>query len=118
MGRRPDGALEHDIMTVLWGTREPLQPGDVKERLKTDLAYTSVATVLGRLHAKGLVERTESGRAFGYVAKVDESELAARRIKDVLSSASNRSAVIAGFVGSLSKRDAKALREMLEKSER
>ncbi len=118
MGRRPDGALEHDIMTVLSGTREPLQPGDVKERFRTDLAYTSAATVLGRLHAKGLLERTGSGRAFGYLAKVDESELAARRINDVLSAASNRSAVIAGFFGSLSRRDANALRKMLDESER
>ena len=116
MVKRPDGALEHDIMTVLWSARRPLLPGEIKQRLTNDLAYTSVATVLGRLRVKGLVERAESGRAFAYHAVVDESELATRRIGDVLSSASDRTAVLAGFVGSLSKREAKALRTMLDGS--
>ena len=118
MARRADGALEHEIMAVLWSSERPLQPGEIKDRLTTELAYTSVATVLGRLHAKGLVERAEAGRAFAYAAIVNESELAARRIGDVLSSANDRIAVLAGFVGSLSKRDAKALRKMLDESGR
>jgi predicted transcriptional regulator len=118
MAKRPDGTLEHDIMTVLWSAEGPLQPGEIKERLATELAYTSVATVLGRLHAKGLVDRSTSGRAFAYAAIVDESELAARRIRAVLSSASDRTAVLAGFVGSLSKREAKALRTMLDENDR
>ena len=80
MSKRPDGALEHDIMTVLWNARRPLQPGEIKERLAIDLAYTSVATVLGRLQAKGLVTRSESGRAFAYEAALAESE---RHIKDL-----------------------------------
>ena len=118
MAKRPDGALEHDIMKVLWAAKRPLQPGEIKDLLATHLAYTSVATVLGRLQTKGLVERTESGRAFAYRASVAESELAARRIGDVLSSASDRTAALAGFVGSLSKRDATALRELLDKGGR
>jgi predicted transcriptional regulator len=114
MTKRPDGALEHDILTVLWGAAEPLQPADVKTRLGTDLAYTSVATVLGRLHDKGLVERLPAGRAFAYRAVVDEAQLAARRIDDVLSTANDRTAVLARFVGTLSKRDARALRKLLD----
>lgn len=113
MAKRPDGALEHDIMAVLWVAEGPLHPGDIKLRLGTTLAYTSVATVLGRLHVKGLVRRTESGRAFAYEACVDESQLAVRRIGEVLSSASDKGQVLAGFVGSLSKKDIKALRAML-----
>lgn len=118
MTKRPDGALEHDIMAVLWSADGPLQPREIKDRLTTELAYTSVATVLGRLHAKGLVDRTEAGRAFAYSATVVESELAARRIGAVLSSASDRTAVLAGFVGSLSKRDAKALRKIFDENDR
>ena len=113
MAKRPDGALEHDIMAVLWMADGPLHPGDIKLRLGTTLAYTSVATVLGRLHMKGLVRRTESGRAFAYEACIDESQLAVRRIGEVLSSASDKGQVLAGFVGSLSKKDIKALRAML-----
>ena len=113
MAKRPDGALEHDIMAVLWMAEGPLHPGDIKLRLGTTLAYTSVATVLGRLHVKGLVRRTESGRAFAYEACIDESQLAVRRIGEVLSSASDKGQVLAGFVGSLSKKDITALRAML-----
>lgn len=113
MAKRPDGALEHDIMTVLWQADGPLQPGEIKERLTNTLAYNSVATVLSRLHVKGLVRRTESGRAFAYVACIDESRLAARRMGEVLSSASDKGQVLAGFVGGLSKKDIKALRAML-----
>jgi len=113
VAKRPDGALEHDIMTVLWSADAPLQPGEIKDRLATKLAYTSVATVLGRLHAKGLVRRIEAGRAFAYEACIDESRLAARRMGEVLSQASDKGQVLAGFVGSLSKKDIGALRAML-----
>ena len=118
MGRRPDGALEHEIMRVLWQARRPLQPSAVQSRLGGDLAYTSVATVLGRLHAKGLVSRKEAGRAFAYEAAIAEAEWAARRIGDVLSTASDRAAVLAGFVGTLSKREARALRALLDEAGR
>ena len=118
MTKRPDGALEHDILKVLWAADRALQPGEVKDLLDLDLAYTSVATVLTRLHAKGLVDRVESGRAFAYTAAFEESDLAARRIVDVLSSSSDRGAVLAGFVGRLSKRDANALRRLLGQDHR
>ena len=111
--KRADGALEHDILDVLWASAEPLLPAEIKGSLRYDLAYTSVATVLGRLHAKGLVERRMAGRAFTYQATLTESELASRRMNEVLSGTSDRSAALAGFAGSLSKRDAKALRAVL-----
>ncbi len=113
MAKRPDGALEHDIMAVLWAAESPLLPGEIRRRLNIELAYTSVATVLGRLYTKGLVRRTEAGRAFSYEACVDESQLAVRRIGEVFSSASDKGQVLAGFVGSLSKKDITALRAML-----
>ena len=116
MAKRPDGTLERDIMAVLWAADRPLQPGEVKDLLQADLAYTSVATVLGRLHAKGLVDRSETGRAFAYTAAVAEPELAARRIDEVLAATTDRRAALAGFVRSLSKRDANAVRAMLDES--
>jgi predicted transcriptional regulator len=118
MAKRPDGALEHDIMKVLWTSKRPLQPGQINDLLETHLAYTSVATVLGRLHAKGWVQRAESGRAYAYRAAVTESALVARRIGDLLASADDRRAVLAEFVGSLSKRDADAVRALLDKPRR
>lgn len=115
MTKRPDGALEHDVMAVLWDSDEPLQPGEVQRRLPAELAYTSVATVLGRLQTKGLVERTPAGRAFAYRAVLTEADLAAKRINDVLASSSDRSAVLARFVGTLSKREANRIIDLLQR---
>lgn len=114
MAKRPDGALEHEILSVLWASDIALQPGDIKERLPFDLAYTSVATVLGRLLKKGLLERDGAGRAYAYRAVVDESELASRRMRDVLMSSGDRSEVLAGFVKTLSKGDAAEVRRLLD----
>lgn len=113
MGRRPDGALERDVMEVLWRADGPVTPGQVRDQLETDLAYTTVMTVLGRLHAKGRAHRESQGRAFAYSAAVSESELAAEQMNVVLSSTSDRAGALGGFVGSLSKRDRAALRELL-----
>lgn len=114
MTRRPDGALEHDILEVLWRADRPLQPAEVNDRLPQLLAYTTVATILTRLHGKGLVEREPVGRAFAYRAVLDESELAAQRIDAVLADASDRSKVLVRFVDGLSKRDARLLRRLLD----
>lgn len=113
MSRRPDGALERDIMEVLWGSDEPLTPGEVRDRLDVDLAYTTVMTVLGRLHEKGRASREQRGRAFAYTAAVSESELAVEQMNAVLSSTTDREGALGGFVGGLSRRDRAALRRLL-----
>lgn len=102
-------------MAVLWASEGALLPAQIRERIPSDLAYTSVATVLGRLQAKGLVEREGLGRAFVYRAAVSEAEHAVRRMSDALDDASDRGQVLAGFVGSLSKKEARTLRGLLEK---
>ncbi len=118
MTRRPDGALEHDVLRVLWAADSPLLPAEINERLDAGYAYTSIATILTRLQAKGLVTRTASGRAYAYEAALQESELAARRIGELLDSSSDRSQVLAEFISTLSSRDTKAVRSMLEQSAR
>ena len=114
MTRRPDGALEHEVLSVLWASEADLSPGEVQRALSGQLAYTSVATVLGRLYDKGLVTRTASGRAFVYRAVVSESDLAARRMGDLLAATSDRNEVLARFVGELSAREARQLRRLLD----
>jgi predicted transcriptional regulator len=116
MTRRPDGALENDVLRVLWAADGPLLPGAINERLDGGYAYTSVATILSRLQAKGLVERTSSGRAFAYSAVVDEPDLVVRRISELLDASSNRTQVLSRFIGGLSRRDATAIRAMLDKA--
>jgi predicted transcriptional regulator len=114
MTKRPDGQLEYDVLGVLWASDAPVAPADVNERLNLGLAYTTVATVLTRLHAKGLVSREPSGRAYVYRAMIDETEFALRRIDDALAVTSDRSMVLARFVGRLSAREAAQLRTLLD----
>ncbi len=116
MGRRPDGALERDVMEVLWRADKPLTPAEVREQLDADLAYTTVMTILGRLHEKGRANRESRGRAFEYSPAVSESELAAEQMNAVLSSATDRVGALGGFVGVMSKGDRAALRRLLDAS--
>jgi predicted transcriptional regulator len=118
MSRRPDGALENDVLRVLWAAERPLLPSEIKDRLDAGYAYTSVATVLTRLQAKGLVERSPAGRAFAYEPCVDEPDLAVRRISELLDSSSDRSMVLSRFIGGLSAREAKAVKALLDSSDR
>ncbi len=114
MTKRPDGQLEYDVLQVLWAADRPVSPAEVNDQLGLGLAYTTVATVLTRLHAKGLVDRESTGRAFAYRATVDETEFALRRIDVALSAASDRSKVLAGFVGRLSDREVAQMRQLLD----
>ncbi len=113
MSRRPDGALERDIMEVLWGADEPLTPAEVSERLDVTLAYTTVMTVLGRLHEKGRAAREQRGRAFAYSAALSESELAGGQMNAVLASTADHVGALGGFIGGLSRRDRAVLRRLL-----
>ncbi len=114
MTRRPDGALETDVLRVLWAADEPLLPGEINARLNAGYAYTSVATILTRLQAKGLVVRSPAGRAYAYEAAVDEAGLAVRRISELLDASSDRAKVLSRFIDGLSPREAKAIRSILD----
>ena len=111
--RRAAGELESAVLGVLHAAGEPLSPGTVRERLGGDLAYTTVVTILSRLHAKGVLERARAGRAYLYAPVADEPGLAARRMATVLAAEPDREAVLARFVSSLSESDEQLLRRML-----
>ena len=116
MSRRPDGAFERDVLRVLWASDGPLLPGEINDRLDAGYAYTSVATILTRLQAKGLVARTPAGRAFAYEAVVDEPDLAVRRISELLDSSTDRAQVLTRFIGGLSPGEVDDIKQMLDKA--
>ena len=111
--RRGAGELEAAALAVLQASGTALTPGQVRERLGGRLAYTTVVTILSRLHAKGLLSRVRSGRAYAYAPVADEPGLAARRMRGVLESEDDREAVLARFVSGLSPADERLLRQML-----
>ena len=114
--RRPPGALEAEVMDVLRAAGAPLSPGQVRERLTArqleELSYSTVVTIVSRLHAKGLLARERAGRGFTYTT-VDEATLAASRMSQALGSGNDRDAVLSRFVSGLSGRDARLLRGLL-----
>jgi predicted transcriptional regulator len=112
-GRRAAGELEGAVLAVLQAAGSPLSPGQVRDRLGGDLAYTTVVTILSRLHAKSVLERRKAGRAFVYQPVADEPGLAARRMARVLDAEPDREAVLARFVSGLSNADEELLRRML-----
>ncbi|MBL7498025.1 BlaI/MecI/CopY family transcriptional regulator [Frankia sp. CNm7] len=112
--RRPPGDLERSVMDELQTAGRPLTPREVLARLEGDLAYTTVMTILFRLHAKGLLKRERTGRAFAYRPVADEPGLAVRRIHQILDEGPDREVVLSRFLGSLSKRDEQVLRRMLD----
>jgi predicted transcriptional regulator len=112
------GALEGEVLQVLWGAEEPLTPGQVLEALDGDLAYTTVMTILTRLWQKGLAERVKAGRAYAYTATVTEPDLLAGRMRDELDRSRDRLATMSRFVDGLDEDEAHLLRALLEAEER
>ena len=114
--RRGVGELEAEILGVLRAAGRPLSPGDVRERLDPrdghELSYSTVVTIVSRLHAKGLLSRERAGRGFAY-QPVDEASLQAGRMNVALAAGVDRDAVLSRFVSGLSDRDARLLRELL-----
>jgi predicted transcriptional regulator len=111
--RRGAGQLEGEVLGLLQRAGEPLSPGEVRERVGGRLAYTTVVTILSRLHAKGVLARRKSGRAYLYAPVADSSGLAARRMARVLDAEADREEVLARFVSGLSHGDEELLRRML-----
>jgi predicted transcriptional regulator len=111
--RRGAGELEAAALAVLQAAGTALTPGQVRERLGDRLAYTTVVTILSRLHAKGVLSRVRSGRAYAYAPVADEPGLAARRMRGVLEAEDDREAVLARFVSGLSPADERLLRRTL-----
>lgn len=129
--RRAAGALEAEIRAILREADGPLTPGEVRERLaqrqpggsppsseapadgpRGELSYSTVVTIVSRLHAKGLLARQRAGRGFTYTP-LDDASLAARRMSQALGSERDHDAVLSRFVSGLSSRDAGLLRELL-----
>ena len=61
--RRTSGSLESEVLAALWSAPAALTTAEVVEALNSGLAYTTVQTILTRLHGKGAVEREQAGRA-------------------------------------------------------
>ena len=118
--RRAPGTLEKQIWTLLVEAGQPLTAGEVRERLgeqapgQAPLAHTTVVTILGRLHTKGLLTRSLEGRAHRYAPATTSEGIAATRMHQALAGEGDHEAVLASFVSGLSGTDGALLRRLLD----
>lgn len=113
------GTLEAAVMRYLWQAEAPCTVRDVLSGLEhpTDpgraLAYTTVMTVMDRLHRKGLLTREPHGRAFLYRATESQGDHTATLMAEVLGETSDRSAALVHFARQLGEQERLALTEAL-----
>ncbi|MFR9800320.1 BlaI/MecI/CopY family transcriptional regulator [Streptomyces sp. MS06] len=112
--RRPNGAREAELLALLQQADDALTPGDVTDHLDGELSYSTVVTILTRMHAKNLLSRTPRGRAYAYAPVTDDAGFAARRMRTVLEERPDREVVLARFADALSDTDATLLRQLLD----
>jgi predicted transcriptional regulator len=96
------GSLEARVMRILWAS-PGLTVRDVASRLPRGRrrAYTTVMTVMNRLHEKGLLSRKLEDRAYVYSPKYSESEffqdLTQKRVQSLIAEFGD--VAVANFVG-------------------
>jgi predicted transcriptional regulator len=115
--RLPRGELEAQVMNALWESEQWMTPRDVHAAITTarrPLAYTTVMTTLVRLWSKEMLTRRVAGRAYAYRPVANRDEWAAQRMRDVLESSGDRLVALNYFVDSISAREAKQLRRVLD----
>lgn len=115
MKNRRLGELEHAIMDYVWKQNRPITVPEVHEHLlkKRELAYTSTMTVMTRLHAKGLLDRSEDRRPYTYWPALSREDYSAELMVGVLSELGNRKAALARFVERMGRKDAETLRGLV-----
>jgi predicted transcriptional regulator len=81
----PGGALEHAVLITLWELGRASAP-EIHRRVgePAGSVYTTTAKVLDRLHAKGLVTRERTGRAFVYMPAFKRSVVERARVIEAL----------------------------------
>jgi predicted transcriptional regulator len=115
--RRPAGALEGEVLAVLWAADTPLSPAQVQATLG-DLAYNTIHTILTRLYEKGQVRRVRHDGRPAYAPMKDAAQTAADQMRAALSTGIDRGKILANFVTDLSAADEAELRAALRRSRR
>ena len=110
------GDLEAVIMERMWAADGPRTVRDVHTDLTADrpLAYTTVMTVMDKLHRKGWLTREPAGRAYAYTPTVTRERYTADLMGEALAASSDRSATLVAFLDQLDPAEADQLRSALD----
>jgi predicted transcriptional regulator len=76
------GDLELQIMDIIWEREDYVSVSEIHEILyaKNKLAYTTIMTVMGNLHKKGVLKRIKEGKAYLYAPAKKRGEIAEKAI--------------------------------------
>ena len=83
MPEKPLTPLELEIMHILWDAG-PSTVSEVQPKLNSELAYTTVMTMLNVLLRKGKVKRVQDGRAFRYRPTVTRRKATGSALEDLI----------------------------------
>jgi predicted transcriptional regulator len=114
---RQQGELETLILNVLWSAKSPLTSQQVLDKANKDseLALTTILTVLSRLEDKELVVREPGeGRAFLFSAAQTREQHSADMMLQLLENQTNPALAFSHFTDGLTAAQLKALRKSLE----
>jgi predicted transcriptional regulator len=110
------GELETLVLEALWSSRDGLSVREVLELVKRrpPLAYTTILTVLDRLHDKDLVAREKEGKAFRYWARMSREQWLGDQAAEVLTRVrgGRDSAVLMAFLDSAERADPKLVERL------
>lgn len=109
------GPLERRVLEEVW-SRKSLTVRELLIDCKIRLAYTTVMTTLDRLFKKGLLDRTEEGRAYRYSARCAPADVprfvAVATMSRWIKSIGPSSLPLSYFVEAVSDQDVKLLDEL------
>ncbi|MBO3749653.1 BlaI/MecI/CopY family transcriptional regulator [Streptosporangiaceae bacterium NEAU-GS5] len=110
------GELESTIMDRLWSYRRPASVRDVLEDLRGDreIAYTTVMTVMDKLHKKGLLKRHPQGKAYIYETVLSKEAYTAGQMRETLARSENQAATLVHFLERLTPEESAALEAALQ----
>ena len=117
MAPRAKGELRTAVLRILWAADEPLTAKQIRASFGEDEgvpAITTLLTVLDRLGASGLVERTPSATGESvFAASAPESQFTADAMIAALLNADDSSAALMRFAGELDDGHLEILRKAL-----
>jgi len=113
------GELEAEIMEVVWKLKKcPVRLVLDKLRSKRKVAYTTVMTVMARLHDKGLLKRTlDASGAYVYSSVRDKKEFLVSASKNAINNLIKEfgDVAVAQFIDIMESGDTKKLKEWRQK---
>ena len=113
------GELESAVMDHIWECDGFVTVPEVYRSVgkKRRLAYTTVMTVMSRLHDKDLLHRDEDRRPYSYWPAMSREDFSAGLMLGILANLDERGAVLARFVERIGPRDAELLRKLVRKGQ-